>query len=185
MIQRQLELATPAAIAAALGLGREPETHLPQQLAPGEPEPITTADPHECLDRRSFESGRSASDEIADALEWSVALSLSNGRSRRLFTPMTHEAKPYTQRPVFNRAPDIAAIEVRQFHVDAMAQCVATQGVDRVKTHRLIVEERDVVLDGMIVPEPRRLIGEQSKRRGVRFGKSKFTEGDHLGEHFF
>ena len=37
----------------------------------------------------------------------------------------------------------------------------------------------------MIVPEPRRLIGEQSKRCGVRFGKSKFTEGDHLGEHFF
>ena len=37
----------------------------------------------------------------------------------------------------------------------------------------------------MIVPEPRRLIGEQSKRRGVRFGKAKFTEGDHLGEHFF
>src|SRR6267143_2770460 len=162
MIQRQLELATPAAVAAALGLGREPETHLPQQLAPGEPEPITTADPHECLDRRSFESRRSASYEIADVLEWSVAFSLFDGGCRGCFTPMPHESQSNahcTLLPapcsLFNRAPDIAAIEVRQFHVDTMAQCVATQRIDRVKSHRLIVEERDVVLDGMIVPEPR------------------------------
>src|SRR5205814_9337603 len=36
----------------------------------------------------------------------------------------------------------------------------------------------------MIVSEPCRLIGEQAENRDVRFGKSKLTEGDHLGEHF-
>src|SRR5438552_12075979 len=129
MIQRQLELATPASVAAALGLGREPETHLPQQLAPGESEPITAADPHECFDRRSFESRRSSSYEIADALEWSMALSLFDGGSRGFFTPMSHESQSNAHCSLlpapcslFNRAPDVAAIEVRQFHVDAVAQ---------------------------------------------------------------
>src|SRR3989441_8586597 len=91
MIQRELELAPPASVAAALGLGREPETHLPQQLAPGESEPITAADPHECFDRRSFESRRSASYEIADALERSVLLTLQYSGGRRLLPPMPHQ----------------------------------------------------------------------------------------------
>src|SRR2546425_148511 len=95
MIQRQLELATPASVAAALGLGREPETHLPQQLAPCESEPITAADPHECFDRRSFESRRSASYEIADAFVWAVSLSLFDGRGCRLFAPMPYETQSH------------------------------------------------------------------------------------------
>src|SRR2546430_12690425 len=90
MIQRELELATPASVAAALGLGREPETHLPQQLAPGESEPITAADPHECFDRRSFESRRSASYEIADALERSVLLTLQYSGGSRVLPPHPH-----------------------------------------------------------------------------------------------
>src|SRR3989442_1993729 len=137
MIQRQLELAPPASVAAALGLGREPETPLPQQLAPGESEPITAADPHESFDRRSFQSRRSTSYEIADTIERSVALSLSNGRCRGFFTPMPHESQSNAHCSLlpapcslFNRAPDIAAIEVRQSHIDAVAQCIATQRID-------------------------------------------------------
>ena len=34
------------------------------------------------------------------------------------------------------------------------------------------------------MPEPRRLVGEQTKRCGMRLGKSKFTERDHLAEDF-
>src|SRR5947199_9345362 len=105
MIQRQLELATPASVAAALGLGREPETHLPQQLASGESEPITAADPHECFDRRSFESRRSASYEIADALERSLLLTLQYSGGRILFAPVTDVAKRYPLIHVFHLAP--------------------------------------------------------------------------------
>src|SRR5260370_34091734 len=118
-MQRRLELATASSVGGALGLGREPETPLPHQLAPGEPEPITAADPHECFDRRSFESRRSPSYEIADALEWSVALSLFDGGCRGFFTPMPHESQSNAHCSLlpapcsrFNRAPDVAAIEV-------------------------------------------------------------------------
>src|SRR2546422_8100262 len=96
MIQRQLARATPASVAAPRGLGGEQEPPLPQQLAPGESEPITAADPHECFDRRSFESRRSASYEIADALEQSVLLTLQYSGGRCLFAPVTDEAKPYS-----------------------------------------------------------------------------------------
>src|SRR2546421_8778910 len=105
MIQRQLELATPASVAAALGLGREPETHLPQQLAPGESEPITAADPHECFDRRSFESRRSASYEIADALERSVLLTLQYSGGRLLFAPNAAPTPTHSHCPLVPAPP--------------------------------------------------------------------------------
>src|SRR5439155_792524 len=92
MVQRQLELPAAPAVCRARGLGREPQTDLPEQLAP--------------------------------------------------------------------------------------------QRVERVEAHRLIIEERDVVLDRIIVPEPRRLVGEQAERRSVRLGESELTERDHLAEDF-
>ena len=92
MIQRQLELATPSSIAAALSLGREPETDLPQQLAPGESETITAADPHERFDCRSFERRRRPANEITDAIERTVPVSLFHCRGSRFFTPMPHES---------------------------------------------------------------------------------------------
>src|SRR5437660_3520293 len=174
MIQRQLELATPSSIAAALSLGREPETDLPQQLAPGESETITAADPHERFDCRSFERRWSTSNEIPDAIERSVPLSLFRGRGRCFFAPVPHETQADSYCSVFrapcslfDRAPDVAAIDVRQAQINAIAERVTAQGIDRVKAHRLVVEERDVILDGMIVPQPRRLVREQAKCRGV------------------
>ncbi len=56
----------------------------------------------------------------------------------------------------FDSAPDIAHVDVRQAHFDAVAHGVAAQRIDRVEAHRLVIEEGDVVLDGMVVPEPRR-----------------------------
>src|SRR5438270_11770414 len=122
MIERQLELATPSPVAAALRLGREPETDLPQQLAPGESETITAADPHERFDCRSFERRWSPANEIANAIERSVPLPLFHCRGRRLFAPVTDEPQSHTQSrrfsfPVscfpFYRTPDVAAIDVR------------------------------------------------------------------------
>src|SRR5207249_2960469 len=62
---------------------------------------------------------------------------------------------------------------------------VPPQRVERVEPHRLIVEERAVVLGRVIMPEPRRLVGEQPERRGVRLGEPELRERDHLGEDAF
>src|SRR2546425_5301554 len=35
-----------------------------------------------------------------------------------------------------------------------------------------------------ILPQPRRLVGEEAERRRVRFGEAELAEGDHLREHF-
>src|SRR5712675_1110020 len=82
----------------------------------------------------------------------------------------------------FDSAPDIAHVDVWQAHFDAVAHGVAAQRIDRVEAHRLIIEKGDVVLDGVIVPEPRRLIGEQPERCRMRLGKAEFAECDHLAE---
>src|SRR5436309_12752135 len=75
MIQGELELA-PAAAAARLGrLGREPETDLPQQLAPCQSESVTAADPHESFDRGSSELRRPGPDEITYACAWTLLFS--------------------------------------------------------------------------------------------------------------
>ena len=193
MVQRQLELPAAPAVCRARGLGREPQTDLPEQLAPRQAEGIATADPHERFDGRSFELGRRAADEIAHALESAVAFALRDGGDRGFFTPVANESQANSERgrfpfPIprfpFNRAPDIAHIDIRQPQLDAVAHRIAPQRVERVEAHRLIIEERDVVLDRVIVPEPRRLVGEQAERRSVRLGESELTERDHLAEDF-
>src|SRR5947207_2642316 len=63
MVQRQLELPAAPAVCRARGLGREPQTDLPEQLAPRQAEGIATADPHERFDGGSFELGRRAADD--------------------------------------------------------------------------------------------------------------------------
>src|SRR5919109_1723136 len=93
MIQRQLELAPPASIDAALGFGRDPETDLPEQLAAGEPQAVASSDPHEGFDCRAFERWGSASNEVADTPERTMLLAFLDGRSRGRFTPVPDEAE--------------------------------------------------------------------------------------------
>src|SRR5207245_8580369 len=57
VVERELELAAAARFAAALCFGREPQPHLPQQLAPREPEAVAPAHPHQVLDRGPLEPG--------------------------------------------------------------------------------------------------------------------------------
>src|SRR5712691_11087328 len=189
MIQGELELAPAAAVARLGGLGRQPKADLPEQLAPRQPESVTAADPHEGFDGCAFELRRRAPDEITDALERAMLFALENGRRGGLFAPVSHKSQSNPHRSSLpapcslHSAPDIAHVDVGQAYFDAVAHRVAAQRVDRVEAHRLIIEERDVVLDRVIVPEPRRLVCEQSERRGVRLGKSELAERDHLTEH--
>jgi len=64
-----------------------------------------------------------------------------------------------------------------------VAHGIAAERIDRVEAHRLIVEERDVILDGVIVPEPGRLIPSSPNAAACDLGNPNIAEGDHLAEH--
>src|SRR5882762_1950240 len=127
-----------------------------------------------------------------------MVLALENGSGCGFLTPMSYESQSDSHRPPprgvapghatldgsFHCTPDVTHVDIRQAHFDAVAHGIAAERIDRVEAHRLIVEERDVILDGVIVPEPGRLIREQSKRGGMRLGEPELAEGDHLAEHF-
>ena len=46
VVERQLELAPAAGVVPRMGRGRQPQAHLPHELAPGESEPVAPAHPH-------------------------------------------------------------------------------------------------------------------------------------------
>src|SRR3989449_6895253 len=197
-----LELAATARFAAALRIGREPQPHLPQQLAPREPEAVAPAHPHQVLDRSPLEPGRRAAYEVTDPPIGTVSLALLHDFARRILTPIPYEPEPdphcgmdgkdgrggtvsaaLAAPAVLNRTIHIAQIDIRQPDRDAVTLGVAPQRVERVESHRLVVEERTVILGRVIMPEPRRLVSEQPERRGVRLGETELAEGDHLREH--
>src|SRR5207244_5156674 len=152
VVERELELAPSAHIAAALRLGREPQPHLPQQLATGEPEAVAAAYPHQMLDRGTVELGGSPPHEVADARELTAPLPLGHHRGRCLFTPVTDERETYTDgltpfpplpsgeggRDEFplsgtergtggevHCAPHITLIHVRELDIDSVVQRIA------------------------------------------------------------
>src|SRR6266566_1748780 len=86
-------------------------------------------------------------------------------------------------RSLFNRAPHVARVHVGEPYLDPVPLGVASQDVERVEPHRLVVEEGAIIFGGVIVPEPRRLVGEQAERGGVRLGEAELGERDHLREH--
>src|SRR2546429_9986582 len=69
MVERQLELPARAGVRVAGRLGRQPQSHLPQQLAPGEPEAVAPAHPHEVLDPGALEPGTRPARQGSDAHE--------------------------------------------------------------------------------------------------------------------
>src|SRR5256885_10990823 len=91
MIQGELELTPAAALPRLGGLGRQPEADLPEQLASRQTESVAAADPHEGFDCGALERRRRAPDEIADAFESTMLLSLDDGCRGGLFAPMANE----------------------------------------------------------------------------------------------
>src|SRR2546426_7120878 len=77
----------------------------------------------------------------------------------------------------------VTGVQTCALPIYAVTLGVAPQRVERVESHRLVVEERTVILGRVIMPEPRRLVSEQPERRGVRLGETELAEGDHLREH--
>src|SRR6185503_16291545 len=98
VIQGQFKLPAPPAIARAGRLGWQTQPYLPEQLTPGQAEAIAPADPHQGLDRGALERGGRAADEIADALERTVALAFLDGCHCGFFAPMTNEPQANLER---------------------------------------------------------------------------------------
>src|SRR2546422_10383030 len=96
VVERELELAAAARFAAALRFGREPQPHLPQQLAPREPEAVAPAHPHQVLDRGPLEPGRRAAHEATDTPRGTHSLALLPHCARRLGPPRPNAPQPDT-----------------------------------------------------------------------------------------
>ena len=90
--------------------------------------------------------------------------------------PSPHEAQPDPQIRPLGGALDPAPVHVGQEGLDAVAAGVPAQGVQGVEAHGLVVEEPDVVLDRVVVPEPGRLIGQQAEGGGVGLGEAELAE---------
>src|SRR5438445_158915 len=161
-----------------------PRTHRSgsPQLAPREPEAVAPAHPHQVLDRSPLEPGRRAAYEVTDTPIGTVSIALLHDFARRILTPIPYEPEPDPHcgkdgkdgrggtvsaalaapaaPAVLNRTIHIAQIDIRQPDRDAVTLGVAPQRVERVESHRLVVEKRASVLGGVIMPEPRRLVRE-------------------------
>src|SRR6266850_393099 len=116
MIERQLELSPSARVHPVRRFRRKPQPHLPEQLAPGEPEAVASPHPHEMLDRGALELGRRAAREIADAHIWAAPLPLDHRRRRCLLAPVANECEAYPNGALvsFNGAIDITQIHIRK-----------------------------------------------------------------------
>src|SRR5256885_584282 len=151
----------PAACAhAVLRFRRKPQPHLPQELTPGEPETVASSHPHEMLDRGALELGRGTAHEVADAHVRPASLALDHDRRRRLLAPVSDEPEPHSHssriphpasRISLYHAPHVARVHVGEPDLDPVPLGVASQDVERVEPHRLVVEEGAIIFGGVIV----------------------------------
>ena len=66
--------------------------------------------------------------------------------------------------------------------LQAVAPGIADQHVRRVEAHRLVVEQRRVVLGRVVVPQPGRLVGQHGEGVGVALRKAELGEAQQLLE---
>src|SRR5437870_13211366 len=95
VVERQLELAPAASVVPRMGRGRQPQAHLPHELAPGESDPVAPAHPHQILARRALELRGRAPHDVAHAPERAALLALGHDRGRRLLAPISDEREAY------------------------------------------------------------------------------------------
>src|SRR5207302_11298326 len=109
--------------------------------------------PYQVLDRVALELGGCPPHEIPDAPERAAARAFGYDGGRRLLAPIPDEPEPYPNgsripdpgsRFPFYRAPHVTQIHIRQPGLDSVPLGVPPQRVERIESHRLIVEERAV-----------------------------------------
>ena len=77
-------------------------------------------------------------------------------------------------------AAGAADVHVRRAHLDPARLGVADERGGRVEAHRLRVQERAEELGRVVAAQPRRLVGEQAERGGVRLREPEPGEADEL-----
>ena len=158
-----------------LRAGDEPE--LPEQVATLA-EAVAGAAAEERLELARVE--RQPSRQVADALELAARLALGDDRLGVVLPHRLDVLQPHPHRALFPRAEHLAEIDVRRADLHPSALGVADERGRRIEAHRLRVQERAEELGRVVVPQPRRLVGEEAERGRVRLGEAEAGEGREL-----
>ena len=159
----EFQLASYSSTRRSLCLRRQPESDLPEKFSTGETKAITAAYPHEILDCIAGKLWGGTPDQVTQAAICSVALAVGHHLLGNVPATITHEPESDANGISLDATVHVASVDVRQFDVHVMPTGIASQRVERVETHWLIVEQCRVVLDGVVTSEPGRLVGEQSE----------------------
>src|SRR5579884_1564981 len=100
-----------------------------------------------------------------------------------LLANAAHIAKAEPDTIVLDGAFGLAVVDIRRQHLNPAPLCLVDQRVWRIEAQRLLVEQRAQELRGVVHPQPRRLVREQSERSAVRLGKSESREAMDHREH--
>src|SRR5262249_13620219 len=130
------------------------------------------------LERRTVD--RSPLRKLADARVRPSPVALRDDGVRVRLAERAYVADPDTNRISFERALRSTEIQVGRSHLDPAPLPVADKARRRVEAHRLRVQERAQELGGVVVPKPRRLVGEEAERGRVRLRKPEARKADEL-----
>ena len=175
-IERQRELLGLAA-SAGHALRTRDESELPQQRPPGLAEAVAGAR----LDER-LEAGRG---RLLGGVRWASSRRVAYGRPAATAsasfspTPRTYPTPTRTAPSSMEHCASLAFTSGGST-THAAALAVADEAGRRIEAHRLRVQERAQELGRVVVAEPRRLVGEQRERGGVRLGEAEAREADEL-----
>ena len=157
------------------------ESEPPQELPPRPAERVARARRDERLEAGPVERRPLA--QVAHAGERAVQLALGLERLRRRLGEAADVAEPDAHRAALDPALRVRALDVRRAHLHPAPLRVAHEARRRIEAHRLRVQERAQELGRIVVPKPRRLVGEQRERGGVRLGEAERREPEDLPEH--
>ena len=93
-----------------------------------------------------------------------------------------HVREPDPHRVPLERAARGAQVHVRRPHLHPAPLRVPHERGGRVEAHRLRVQERAQELGRIVVPQPRRLVGEQPERGRMRLREAEAGKADELVE---
>ena len=179
-IHLHLGMVLPPSAPLRIGLGAQPEPRLPEELAAGEAEVVEASHPDQILHRGALQRRRGPAQEVEEGAVRPVPVPFGDDALGDLLPPPPHEPQADAEILPLGGAADPAPVHVWQEGGDAVPPRVPAQGVQGVEAHGLIVEERHVVLGGVVVPEPRRLVRQEPEGGGVGLGEAELGEGHHL-----
>ena len=149
--------------------GRGDEAELPEELPPLGPKRVAGARRDERLERRPFDAVRAGRGRRGRR----TAVRRARDRLGLLLADRPDVPEPDPDGAVLDRARRPAQVHVGRLHLHPASLPVTDEAGRRVEAHRLRVQERAQELGRIVVPQPRRLVGEQANAAECDFGKPK------------